>query len=299
MPMVEICPVEYEEFPMLADWLVSINQQPEQHCLHSWSGQNSTSLCQQLMTYYDDGELIYLAAWQSGQLVGALGAEYDESLDRGWLHGPHVLTADWHNVADQLYTRILTELPEAIDHLDTYLNVENERGREFYRQHGFKERDRYNCDFRLTRADHVQNDQSLAVNLTEKQRASFIELFERLFPNAYYRAERVVDMGEDSHQVFIIPQDDTVLGFAVVSVEGDGSIGEVQFFGVHEQHRQQGYGKQLLQSAINWLLDEAGVEMVTINVSEDLEHARALYESVGFRLWWRGIGLRKDLPAQS
>jgi GNAT superfamily N-acetyltransferase len=85
------------------------------------------------------------------------------------------------------------------------------------------------------------------------------------------------------------------LGFAVVSVEGDESEGELQFFGVREDSRRKGYGRKLLLSAIDWLLDNAGVAQVCLNVGEDLVHARDLYESVGFWLRFTGVGMEKKL----
>jgi ribosomal protein S18 acetylase RimI-like enzyme len=127
------------------------------------------------------------------------------------------------------------------------------------------------------------------------QETSFKELFNALFPSAYYSANRIIEMIGQSHQVLVEVQGDTVLGFAVVSVEGDQSEGELQFFGVREDSRRRGYGRKLLISAIDWLVDQAGVEQVSLNVAEELVHARGLYESVGFRLRFTGVGLEKKL----
>jgi hypothetical protein len=51
----------------------------------------------------------------------------------------------------------------------------------------------------------------------------------------------------------------------------------------------------LLLSAIDWLVDQAGVSGICLNVGEELAHARSLYERVGFRLRYAGIGLKKVL----
>jgi ribosomal protein S18 acetylase RimI-like enzyme len=102
-------------------------------------------------------------------------------------------------------------------------------------------------------------------------------------------------MTGQSHRVLVVDDEEKVLGFAVVSVEGNGSTGEIQFFGVRENSRRQGYGTRLLLAAIDWLLDKAGVSRVCLNVGEELVHARGLYESVGFRLRFTGVGLSKTL----
>ena len=121
-------------------------------------------------------------------------------------------------------------------------------------------------------------------------------LFEMLFPKAYYSAERIIHMIGGSHQVLVMNAGEQVFGFAVVSTEGGESVGEVQFLGVREDCRRRGYGRQLLLSAIDWLLDRAGVSHIALNVNEELVHARELYESVGFRLQYTGVGLARTLP---
>jgi hypothetical protein len=144
-----------DDYRGLAGWLVQVSQVAEQHCLHTWSGQSVEGLQQQLLSYWDESELCYVMALRDGQLVGAMGSEYDERLERGWLHGPHVATEDWGSIAGELFKRLLAELPTCIGQLDAYLNVENARGRRFYAQQGFKEREHLNYDFWLTPDERV------------------------------------------------------------------------------------------------------------------------------------------------
>jgi GNAT superfamily N-acetyltransferase len=284
-----------DDYRELAEWLVQMSQAPEQHCLHTWSGQSAEGLQQQLLSYWDESELCYIMALRDGQLVGAMGSECDEGLKRGWLHGPHVAARDWGLIAAELFTRLLAELPTCIGQLDAYLNVENARGRRFYARQGFKEREHLNYDFWLTPDERVVSGDRGCVLLGKEHETSFKQLYEALFPAAYYSAERVTHMIGRSHQVLVAAEGDEVLGFAVVSTEGNESVGEIQFFGVREDSRCQGYGGRLLLSAIDWLLDRAGVSRVCLNVGEELVHVRGLYENVGFRLQFTGVGLGKTL----
>jgi ribosomal protein S18 acetylase RimI-like enzyme len=285
-----------DDYPFLAEWLVRLSQAPQQHCLHTWSGQSAAELCQQLLGYWDDAELCYLLALQEGQLIGALGSEYDESLERAWLHGPHVTTEDWETVAGELFTRLLAQLPACIGQLDAFLNVENVRGRRFYAQHGFEKRQYLSYDFWLSPGERVVTGRRDCLLLAKEHACSFKRLYAGLFPAAYYRAGRVIDMIGHSHQVLVIAQGKEVIGFVVVSVEQGPSSGEIQFLGVRQDCRKRGYGRRLLLSAIDWLLDEAGVARICLNVNQELADARDLYESVGFKLRFSGIGLRKVLP---
>jgi GNAT superfamily N-acetyltransferase/RimJ/RimL family protein N-acetyltransferase len=285
-----------DDYRELAHWLVHMSQAPERHCLHTWSGQSAAGLQQQLLSYWDDSELCYLMAVRGDRLVGAIGSEYDEGLGRGWLHGPHVAVEDWERIAAELFHRLLAELPPAIGQLDAYLNVENRRGRRFYAQQGFEERGNLSHEFCLTSGDRLASSEGQGILLEEEHETSFKQLYEALFPAAYYSAERIIQMLGQSHQVLVVAEGEDVLGFAVVGVEGSPSEGEIQFFGVREDSRHQGYGRRLLLSATGWLFDRAGVSQVCLNVGEELVHARALYESVGFRPRYTGIGLQRTLP---
>jgi GNAT superfamily N-acetyltransferase len=284
-----------DDYWKLVEWLVQVSQAPEQHCLHTWSGQSADVLCQQLLSYWGESELCYVMALQNGQLVGAMGSEYDEELERGWLHGPHAATEDWAAIAREIFARLLAELPACVRQLHAYLNVENVRGRRFYAQQEFKERKNLNYDFWLTPDDRVVLGNRGCILLREEHKASFKQLYEALFPAAYYSAERVLHMIGQSHQVLVVAEGEEVLGFVVVSVEEGPSSGEIQFFGVREDYRRQGYGRRLLLSAIDWLLGSAGVSRICLNVGQELVQARGLYESVGFRLRFTGVGLQKTL----
>jgi ribosomal protein S18 acetylase RimI-like enzyme len=281
-----------DDYPELAEWLVRISQVPKQHCLHTWSGQSAEELRRQLLSYLDDSELCYILAVRDGQLVGAMGSEYDEGLARGWLHGPHVIAEDGRKIASQLFARLLVELPACIRQLDAYLNVKNVRGRSFYTQRGFRESETLSYDFWLTPAGQTASKDGLYGRIETRHEASFLQLFQAMFPTAYYSGERILRMIGMSHQAFVVAEGSEVLGFAVVGVEAGSSAGEVQFLGVREDCRGQGYGRRLLQSAVGWLFEGAGVTRVCLNVGEEALQARRLYESAGFNLKFVGVGLQ-------
>ena len=284
-----------EDYGQLAEWLVEISQRPDQHCLHTWAGESIGSLERALVGYWDDGELCYVLAFQEGRPTGAMGSEYDRELRRGWLHGPHAAVDDWDAMATDLYFRLMSELPADLVQLDAHMNVDNSRGRRFYARQGFQERETLSYEFRLEpREGHVSRASNI-IYLQPQHEASFKSLFERLFPSAYYSGERVITMIGQSHRVLVAADGDEVAGFVVASCEGEGAPGEVQFLGVREDRRRQGFGRQLLLAAVDWLLNRADVPWVSLNVNEDRVHAQELYESVGFRLRFTGIGLHKTL----
>jgi ribosomal protein S18 acetylase RimI-like enzyme len=145
----------------------------------------------------------------------------------------------------------------------------------------------------LTADERVVSDDAGCILLGKEHEVSFKQLYEALFPAAYYSAERMIHMIGRTHQVLVVAEGEKVLGFAVVTAEGRESVGEVQFVGVREGSQRQGYGRRLLLSAIDWLVEQAGASRICLNVGEELMNARDLYESVGFKLRFKGVGMSK------
>ena len=278
----------------LAEWLCRASSDPTSQCLHTWSGEDPRVLEERLTGYMEDSELEYLLLDRSGELVGAMGAEYDKSLGRAWLHGPHVLLDDWGRTADRLMEHLLMLLPPEVDYVTAYVNTQNTRARSFYAARGFRERDAASHEFWLTPSGKRGAVGSRVVDLGPEHGDSFRSLYTSLFPAAYYSAARVVEMMGRSHHVVVVAKGSEVLGFAVVAVEVPGAPGEVQFLGVREDCRGRGLGRDLLQSAVDWLSLEAHAPRISLNVDADLDMARELYESVGFQLRFSGIGLGRS-----
>jgi len=285
---------ERRDLARLAEWLCRVSSVPESQCLHSWSGESPDELRERLAKYLDDSELQYLLLESPGRLSGAMGAEYDLSLGRAWLHGPHVTDEDWEGGADTLFSELLATLPPEVEHLTAYVNTRNSRARGFLAARGFSERDTESHEFWLKPWGDRGVAESCTVDLGPEHRESFSVLYDSLFPAAYYSASRVIEMIGRTHHVDVVAEGSEVLGFAVAASEVEEAPGEVQFLGVREDCRGKGLGRGLLQSAVNWLFDEAHVPRISLNVDADILTARKLYESVGFRLQFSGIGLGRS-----
>jgi ribosomal protein S18 acetylase RimI-like enzyme len=244
----------------------------------------------------DDSEFLYVLAFQQDRIVGAMGCEYDEELGRGWLQGPHADEAEWEHLAPRLFSEVLDALPAKIVTLDAYLNTKNTRGRRFYGRMGFRETAGFAHEYLLRSGDSIPPLGKICPPMGKEHAQSFLDLYNDLFPRAYYSGRRVLEMIGASHQVFVAVEGPELRGFAVVAVDEAGETGEIQFVGVREDSRGRGLGRDLLLSSAHWLLQEAGVSVVSLNVRDELEGARRLYESVGFRLRFTGIGLRRNPP---
>jgi len=294
MPDITFRLARQNEYPGLAQWLVRVCENPHQHCMHSWSGEDSADLGVLLLKYLADGELVYVLACQGENLVGAMGCEYDEELHRGWIHGPHAKSDDWELLAEELFARVLEALPSSITILDAYPNTANTRAVDFYGRRGFEKVGDVSHVYGLTSESRVVSPVAPCGLLQKRHEPSFLELYHSLFPDAYYSGRRILNMVGSSYRVFVIVEGTDVLGFAAGSVDEGSKTGEVQFVGVREDRRGKGLGRRLLHAAVDWLFDGAAVSEVTLNVRQDVPHALRLYESVGFKHRYSGIGLRKD-----
>ncbi|MBU0935262.1 MAG: GNAT family N-acetyltransferase [Spirochaetes bacterium] len=281
-----------EDIPLLVQNIIYSSMRPNNHCLHSWAGDSPAELTADFRAGFEAGEMFYILACSGQAIIGAMGGEYDPELNRIWLHGPHVFTGSWSILATRLYEELLVILPATTERWEAFLNTKNTAGIDFYRKHGFTQGS-VSHDYRLAKSRRVDCPKDKCVKLSAEYHASFTALFNRLFPETYYTADALIQMHNLSHHISILPDAGTIAGFSVAFLETSGSKGEVQFIGVAEEKRGQGYGRQLLASAVDWLFDERNAEDIILNVEENLVNAKGLYESVGFTLSFSGLPLTR------
>lgn len=276
------------DLPAIGSLVVELCRDPTAHCIHSWSGESDDGNTAELRRIHGKQELVYAMAESADGLVGAFGCELDLEAGRGWLHGPHA-RSDWNAIAESVYVALRGALPPGITDLTAFLNVANERALAFYSRHGFDEQPMRHHEYLLPAV--AASARAVGARLEARHRPSFFELFDALFPKAYFSRERLVDMQGESHEIFVTRAGDRVDGFCVAFRSADGRRGEIQFLGVREDLRRKGLGRGLLDAGVTWLRD-VGVGDVALNVADAGAGARSLYEQAGFELRYTGVGLR-------
>jgi ribosomal protein S18 acetylase RimI-like enzyme len=292
MEPITIRQAQTEDFENIAKLIVDQNRNPKTHCIQSDTGSDYQSVQNEIVRL--DSGVRFVSAFQNDQFVGTLGCELDEELGRGWVRGPFVVkgTGDWEHTASVLLLGLQGVLPSAIHMLDSFLNIENKQGNDFYLAHGFNE-------LRLVHVYVAASKEEIktpntCVLLQPHQAQNFIALHETVFPQTYATGQRILDkLGED-HKVFVYLHDGEILGYVYAALDADTGDGSIEFIGVHENARGQGIGRQLLQTALQWLFEEKEVPQVMLVVNDNLANARSLYESVGFRLKYTGLHARKE-----
>jgi ribosomal protein S18 acetylase RimI-like enzyme len=288
---IEIREAGRANFPAIARLISRQNQAPDLQCIHS--GEGYASILQTMIKWAEASEFCFAIALQDSQLVGALGCEFDESLGRGWLWGPFVLTANWNELAVNLWHELLAILPPAIRRLDFFVNEANQRAYKYYLDLGFSK----------TKVSHVYVAPSPPMPLLVPEpcpplepalAAAFAGLHDLVFPNTYYTGAGILEQLDGEHQVFVCTRGDEVVGY-VYAIVDEGFEGYVEFLGVRSDKRGQGLGKQLLLTALDWLFWVKHVPQIGLTVADDQANARSLYEKVGFRIKYTGLSARKDL----
>ena len=80
----------------------------------------------------------------------------------------------------------------------------------------------------------------------------------------------------------IIPENDEVIGYCISSIDKeDDTIGEIDSIYIDETYRKSGLGKQLIERAILWLINN-GTETQKIIVGVGNEHVLDFYKQLDF-----------------
>lgn len=291
---IAVRPAHKADFEIISKFITDQNKNPETHCIQSDTGNDYQSIQNEITRLDLDSGICFMVAFQDNQLIGTLGCELDEELGRGWARGPFVIadTDNWENVATSLLQGLQNTLPSAIHWLDSFLNIANERGNNFYLTHGFTKL-RLVHVYVATTLENPPGLSSTCESLLPHQAQNFISLHESIFPQTYATGQRILDKLGDHHQVFVCTQESEILGYLYAAIEEDSGDGSVEFVGVREEARGKGIGRQLLQTALHWLFEVKKVSQATLVVNDNLTNARSLYESVGFKLKYTGVHTRK------
>jgi ribosomal protein S18 acetylase RimI-like enzyme len=225
----------------------------------------------------------FCMAYEDDHLIGVFGVDADPEIDRAWLFGPLVEHADWHGIANLLYTEVLPLIPAGIHDYDIFCDEQNSRVEDFALQHGFSLRS-VNAVLTLERGNY----HSTAKGYTEVMdyQETFFEQFEKLhkslFPNGYFTARQMVEKQDEHHRLYLAVEDGQLLGYHFCKIEPESESGYVDFIGTASSARGRGVGADLLASGVDWMLSVPSTGKINLTVNSDNDAARSLYEKFGF-----------------
>jgi ribosomal protein S18 acetylase RimI-like enzyme len=223
----------------------------------------------------------FTMAYEADKLVGVFGVDADPEIDRAWLFGPLINHADWHEIADRLYAKVLSRIPVDICDYELFCDVQNINIEAFAVRHGFPLTSE-NALLTLLR------DKYSPAAKRESQIIAYEEIFfdpleklhNTLFPTPYLTTRQMVERVNRHHQLFLAVEKHQLLGYHFCKIESES--GYVDFIGTDSAARGRGIGADLLAYGVDWMLSAPTTKKISLTVNADNVPARTLYEKFGF-----------------
>lgn len=272
--------------------LISRLQTNEEHHI-GYFGMEADDIRQYLLEFTHGWQNSIVVALHREQVVGCLAVEWDAEIGRTWLHGPCIDHVAWHIMADRLYAgaQEFGVLPAGLTE-ELFGDVVNVKLGAFARRHHFRKMMGHQAVFRFRR-DQLPTLPSLDADLLDvPYHNAFIALHEKTFPQTYYTGQQILEKLVEQNWVFIVTQNDTLLGYVYAKIDTGGE-GYLDFVGVAEHARRQGIGRRLVVAATRWLLSYENVPQVNLTVSSTNRAAIELYLKIGYEHLWTLTAYRK------
>lgn len=278
--MIEIVACK-DRFDELVQFVARLNSEGEHHIGFFGEGEADVraSLAECLIPPSEN----FVMAYEENELVGTFGVDADPEVNRAWLFGPLVDHTDWHEIADQLYAKVLPRIPVNIRDYDLFADVQNTRMEAFAVRHGFPVNSE-NAVLTLTRENYkpAAKRQAQVIRYQKRFFKRFETLHKALFPNAYFTARQIAEKIDKYHQLFLVMEERRLLGYHFCKIEPESGSGYVEFIGADPSARTRGIGVDLLASGVEWMLSASTTQKINLTVNADNVAARRLYEKFGF-----------------
>ena len=278
--MIEIVPCK-DRLDELVQFVALLNSDAEHHI--GFFGEGEADIRASLAECLIPPSEGFTMAYDGDRLVGVFGVDVSSEINRAWLFGPLVDHENWHEVADQLYAKVLPRIPVGIRDYDLFCDVRNTRMEAFAVRHGFPLNSE-NAVLTLVRAKYNPTAEKKAQVIS--YRKGFFKFFEKLhktlFPNGYFTARQMVEKIDENHNLFLAIEERQLLGYHFCKIEPASKSGYVDFIGTDPSARGRGIGADLLASGVEWMLSAPTTEKINLTVNADNVAARRLYEKFGF-----------------
>jgi GNAT superfamily N-acetyltransferase len=278
---VKIIPLDDSNMEQGTKFVTRLNEIPAHKI--SYLGESKDEIAEDLKAIRPPDGYGFVVISDHQEIIGLCGVEVDVELGRCWLFGPFVEHNDWESIADLLYDALLDALPDEITNQELFFPDENTSLGKFALRHGF---DYYSAGAVLTLdAGQVGKlPESGGQILDDGDGGQFIALHEDVFPNTYYSGKQLLKLAEDDDKCLYVHQvDGRIVGYIFLQVREAARDGYIDYIGVDQEFRQQGIGKHLAVSGIQWAFQFPFVEKVSLTVKPDNTPAVRLYESLNFK----------------
>lgn len=286
---IEIRVAKKDEFKEIARFASEINKNEELQCLHC--SHNEQSFLDDLNEILEKYPEPVIAAFENGNLVGALVSDYDSEKKRVWLWGPFVGQENWE-VLGQLLLNKLFELVNRKDNtFDSFSNLKNINAYNLYIKNGFIKKG----------ITHIYSAEKEKANLHIKEESKeltnefydqFIKLHDESFSNSYYTAKEIIALTNQDKKVFITTDNQILTGYIFFNSQHSENEAYIDFIAIKDGFRNKGLGRKLLSQCLVYCFNNRNLNKVSLCVNDDKQSAKSLYKSVGFKLLYSGLSSR-------
>lgn len=211
-----------------------------------------------------------------GAVDGAALVEWDEALDRSWVHGPWTRAGRWEQQAPALLRTVIAQAP--VGHHEMYAGVENTQMAWLTEHCGWAAGE---ANFEYERpVGHDDGEAPTAAGAvrpaTRQDLPAVSALHEAEFPGTYASAADLLD-DQGTYTTFVREADGQILGYLSCQMQGESTL-YVDFLAVLPEARHRGVARTLLETAPARM----GARTVTLTVDENKSDALRFYEATGF-----------------
>lgn len=256
------------------DFIVRQQQSPETAC--AYLGDERSEIVSDLEGLDQHWtETVRVATTSTGQIIGAAVIEWDETLDRSWVHGPWVEKDEWRSTGPALLTTVTAQAP--VGNHEMYASVDH-GDMAWLADHSGWRSGEANFEYARTSPLQAGGGADGIRPATAADERAIRDLHDQEFPGTYASAAELVDPGS-LYSTAVFAPDGKVLGYVASHVQGESTV-YVDFIAVCQETRRTGVGESLIDGAQR----ASGRGRIALTVDEHRPQARAFYASIGFEL---------------
>ncbi len=280
MSLVRLPP---DAWPALAELIFRCNRRSDGgvHCLHAAQGTDVASHAAELRALHPD-EAAFWAISDGAQRLGVVGCEFEPALARAWVRGPLVIDPRRLEGTVALVAAGMEGALPAVQQFDAFPAADADLLNRWYATAGYEA-------LQLHRVLRAPVAQAHASSRAVRQAAAgdlpaLLGLHQELFPGAYVgEADFHRALAPDRDCVLFVASGDDAAAIGYLYVKDDPVEQEayIDYLGVMQAQRGQGFGRALLDSAFSWAA-RRGRGHLALTVRQDRHSALSLYQQAGF-----------------
>lgn len=272
---IKINIVSRENIDYVVEYMHKLNNISKHHI--GYCGKVKSEIKSSVEELINEGNEFYVASLDN-EILGVMGYEYYNNTAEIW--GPFVLEYNV-KILKNLWDRINQKINNNSKYISN-INEKNYNAIRFYKENDFKFAGRGQTMI-LDLKNYNSVDNNEIKMLSEDNFKSFIKLHDKTFPSTYYNGNDIVNILNDNNVVFIIKKHNILIGYIFITIDKDYNEGDIEFIGIDEMYRHKGYGRDLMNMALNYFKRHRILEL-QLWVNSDNKRAINLYNSVGFKL---------------